>query len=481
MMSGFKRAGWLLLAAALLAAPGCDKNSSDHRGGAAVQYPLSTRGQWIVDSQGRTVILRGVNYNGIESMLFNAQPPAPEDFQLLRRWGFNVIRFPVSWEFIEPERGMYDEAHLETWVDPVIAMAAQEGIGVIINMHQWNWSSCFDSSGRGNGAPKWALPVWAQDLCPSSPYNGSDAYTQVGRACADFWTDMDAREEYMKLWEMMAARYQDNPAVIAYDIFNEPNPGDIWGGRPVEFDQDILEPFHEELIRRIRAVDPQTIIIYECSIMHDIYDNNFTAMPFKNIVYSTHNYTGGTSGGHGGSWNGAEPLRAEIERGVTEAARQGAPLFIGECGVGDSVSFAADWMHAEYQYQEQYMVSSTWWGLRQHDNKAQGLMEYDTKAEKPGLLDWVSRPYPAATAGTLISYSFDEPTRRFIMTFVNSPSARGDTLISTPEYQYPDGVKVECSDPDGRWSYSHDAANGYVSLTADPARSVHTVYVYPAD
>ncbi|HUT53161.1 MAG TPA: cellulase family glycosylhydrolase [bacterium] len=478
-MGKWKRAGWVLLAAWLLAAgPGCDFKGSGGRSVSGTAYPLSTRGQWIIDAQGRTVIWRGVNYNGIESMLFDDQPPALEDFQLIRRWGFNVVRLTVSWEFIEPDRDAYDEDHLATWVDPAIAFAAQEGIGVILNMHQWNWSTCFDPGGRGNGAPPWALPEWARDDCP---IDGPDAYTQMTRASADFWLDMDAREEYMEMWEMMAARYQDNPAVIAYDVFNEPQPGDIWGGRPVEFDQDILQPFHEELIRRIRAVDPMTIIVYECSIMHDVYDNDFTAMPFNNIVYSTHNYTGGTAGGHSGTYIGPEPLRADIERGVMEAARQGVPLYIGEFAVGGSQPIAEDWMRAEFRFQEQYLVSGTWWGLRQHDNTAQGLMEYDTKLEKPALLDYVSRPYPAATAGLLMSYSFDEPTKSFNMTFMNSPAAAGPTLIAIPEYQYPDGVGVECSDTDGTWSYSHDPVAGYVSLTVNPAQPIHSVFIYPAD
>jgi aryl-phospho-beta-D-glucosidase BglC (GH1 family) len=111
---------------------------------------------------------------------------------------------------------------------------------------------------------------------------------------------MDAREELMQVWEMMVQRYKDHPAIIAYDLFNEPNPGDIWSGHPAEFDQDILQPFHEELIKRIRALDPDKLIIYECSIMHDIYDNFFTALPYPNLIYSVHLYCPRPPRGRGG-------------------------------------------------------------------------------------------------------------------------------------------------------------------------------------
>jgi len=89
------------------------------------QRQLRTSGTSIVDEQGRTVILRGVNYNGIESMLFTEQPPALDDFKKIKRWGFNVIRFPVSWDFIEPERDHYDEEYLRNWVEPVLDFAAR--------------------------------------------------------------------------------------------------------------------------------------------------------------------------------------------------------------------------------------------------------------------------------------------------------------------------------------------------------------------
>lgn len=444
----------------------------------AIQYPLSTRGRWIVDRQGRIVILRGVNYNGIESRLFEEQPPELGDFESIRRWGFNAIRFTISWEWIEPQRDVYDEAYLADWVDPVIDFAAQTGVSVILNMHQWNWSTCFDCDGRGNGAPPWALPGWT---CGNCPYNGSDSYNQMQRASADFWLDMDMREEYMELWEMIALRYKDNPAIIAYDTFNEPTPGDTWAGHTPEFDRDILQPFYEELIGRIQAVDPSKLIVYECNIMHEVYDNNFTSLPFNNIVYSTHIYTGGTSGGTSGTYTGPAPIREELQRGFEEASNQGVPLYIGEFGVGSAVPIAPNWMLDEFEFQEYYMLCGTWWGLRQHNNNAHGLTKYDTREDKPELLNYVSRPYPAVTAGELISYRYNDHSKSFTMTFSNNPLAWGESLISIPNYQYPNGIQILCSDPDGLWSYTYDPAEGYLHLHVDPATNIHTILIYPAD
>ncbi len=439
------------------------------------QASLSTRGQRIVDRQGRTVILRGVNYNGIESMLFTAQPPELDDFKKIKRWGFNVIRFPLSWDFIEPQRDQYDENYLCNWVDPVLNFAAQEGISVLLDpMHQWNWSTCFyPPSGRGNGVPLWAL---APSVAAGCPYTGNDAYWRMMRAPTDFWADTAIREKFIEMWEMMARRYGNRPEIIGYDLFNEPMPS--IGPSPADFDQQVLQPFYEELVRRLRAISPGALIIYEPSINWELSGGQFTPMPFEGLVYSPHIYTGGTQDGVTGYNDNPAPLQAEVEKAVSEAESQDVAVLVGEFGIGMNENYQ-DWDRDEFHFQEQYMVSGTWWSMRQHNNASFGLMEFDTRAEKSGLLDFVSRPYPIATAGDLISCSYTEATKTFTMTFANSPQAFGATIISVPDYQYHGSIAVGCSDPDGSWSYAYDPAESRLRVTVDPRQPVHTVSVVP--
>ncbi len=441
---------------------------------------LSTRGRWIVDRQGRIVILRGVNYNGIESMLFTAQPPELDDFKKIKRWGFNVIRFPISWEFVEPQRDQYDEDYLRNWVEPVLNFAAQEGIGVILTMHQWNWSTCFvppggsvvTPPGRGNGVPWWALPPTIQANCP---YTGSNAAARMMSAERGFWLDSTLLEKYMEMWETLARRYGEHPAILAYDLFNEPPPDSM---ASAYFDQQVLEPFYQQLIPRLRAVSPTALIVYEPNISWDLFGNQFTPMPFEGLLFSPHIYTGGTAGGLTGYSGNPAPLQADVEKAFSEAQAQGVPLYIGEFGIGINENYQ-QWIRDEFRFQEQYMVSATWWSMRQHNNATFGLTEFDTRAEKSGLLDFVSRPYPAATAGELLSFSYDEDTKAFTMTFSNSQYASGDTLVSIPDYQYQGSINVESSDPDGRWSHFFDPTDGLLHVTVDPGQQVHTISVTP--
>ena len=57
---------------------------------------LRSDGQWIRDARGRVILLRGVNYSGLEFGNFFAAPHPPEesDFEQMATWGVNVVRLP---------------------------------------------------------------------------------------------------------------------------------------------------------------------------------------------------------------------------------------------------------------------------------------------------------------------------------------------------------------------------------------------------
>ena len=77
---------------------------------------ISTATRRFIDDLGRERIFRGVNavykiapwlpstdrFNATESL-------SPEDAEILKSWGFNIVRLGVMWPGLEPnERGSYD-------------------------------------------------------------------------------------------------------------------------------------------------------------------------------------------------------------------------------------------------------------------------------------------------------------------------------------------------------------------------------------
>jgi hypothetical protein len=137
----------------------------------------------IVDEEGRTLILRGVNLGGDSKVPFppegteeglpwglsarSLENPAGASFvgrpfpleeadeRLARlvRWGFTFVRLPLTWEALEHQGpGEYDESYL-AYLRKLLLVMEKHGISVYIDPHQDVWSRFTG----GDGAPAWTL------------------------------------------------------------------------------------------------------------------------------------------------------------------------------------------------------------------------------------------------------------------------------------------------------------------------------------
>ena len=138
----------------------------------------------IVDEHNRVLMLRGVNLGGSSKVpytpdgatyrsegffqhrevSFVGRPfpleEADEHYRRLRTWGFNTLRFLITWEAVEHAGpGMIDTAYLE-YLRAVVSRAGEHGFMVFIDPHQDVWSRF---SG-GDGAPGWTLETAGLDI-----------------------------------------------------------------------------------------------------------------------------------------------------------------------------------------------------------------------------------------------------------------------------------------------------------------------------
>lgn len=185
----------------------------------------------FVDSLGRTRIFNGMN---IDDKLVNCTEFRynldEEFFKKYRARGFDIIRLAITWQNLEPEMGKYNESYLES-IDKIFALAEKYGVYILLDMHQDLYSQN-DGGCVGDGAPSWAAIT--DGAKPRQPiFVWADGYffgKWVRKEFDHFWNNTPVagrglQDRYCDLWQMLAKRYGDSPALFGYDLMNEPFPG----------------------------------------------------------------------------------------------------------------------------------------------------------------------------------------------------------------------------------------------------------------
>ncbi|HOB35507.1 MAG TPA: cellulase family glycosylhydrolase [Bacillota bacterium] len=239
---------------------------------------LKPNGLQFSDREGRMVLLRGVNLGGSTKNPFTPYMPshvregffqhrqvsfvgrpfpleeADEHYARLKAWGFNCLRFLITWEAIEHAGpGIYDQEYLD-FLYEVVAKAGEYGFYVFIDPHQDVWSRF---SG-GDGAPGWTLEVAGLDMEGFQATGAAIVHNTHGDpfprmiwptnyaklAAATMFTLFFAgntfapktrvegvpiqdylQTHYFEAVKKVAAKLKGLPHVLGYDTLNEPSPG----------------------------------------------------------------------------------------------------------------------------------------------------------------------------------------------------------------------------------------------------------------
>lgn len=444
----------LLLAAPALAATG----------------QLHTDDQWVRDARGRVILLRGLNYSGLEfgNLIGRPNGPAAEDFAQMASWGVNVIRLPVAWHYLEPAPGVFDRGHLRENVDPIVEWARRNGMRVVIELHQFQWSPCVG----GNGVPAWS--------CEGKGYSRDiiGAWT----AQHDFWAGALAPdgvtlvEHFLRVWEQVARHYRRSRTVVGFNFLNE--PFDLFA--PTTFEHDALYPFYREAIRRVRAVGAKQMIALEPPVSRNL---GVPAQPEPvgddDLLYAPHLYTV-TGGLDTVAYDGDRAkVDADYALAVRESSVQGAILWPGEYG-GVVDRFPAEttlfWHHTMDELDER-LVGGAGWAYFPSGNGFSVVTA--SGEEKPGVVDALVRPYPMETAGIPLEIDWDRSTSgAFVYRFAEDTSRRvaDPTIIFVPERHFPNGFTVETSPGDVAIV---QASRQRVLIRRDRMRAEHTVTIRP--
>lgn len=189
---------------------------------------VSVRGQQFIDPEGRQILMHGASVIN-KSRADNYQPRVTGmDFAQMRVWGWNCIRLGILWDGLEPRIGEFDEEYLKK-LDGLIAQAKAHDLYVFLDMHQDLYSYKYS-----DGAPEWATLIDDQLHPAVTGAVWDDAYLTspaIQRAFDNFWANkacsdgIGVQDHFAAAWKKVAERYKNEPAVIGYDLFNEPNIG----------------------------------------------------------------------------------------------------------------------------------------------------------------------------------------------------------------------------------------------------------------
>lgn len=441
-----------VLALLLVIAAACGDNDTRCVGGVHVC------GGSLRDPDGRAWILRGVNLAGAHKQAPYGDSFGAADYMRLRTdWGFNAIRFVMPWAAVEPEQGQFDDAYLDQVVERM-RWAKDAGLAVVIDMHQ-------DVYGEGfgyDGAPRWTCDAsYYAAFVPRDPWTLAYSDPNVVACFDHLWTDTATQDELVAAWRHVAQRLASSPAVIGFDILNEP----YWGSYGVStFEREHLEPFYQRVIAQVRAVAPSWIVFAEPSGSRNLgIATSLVPFGVRDVVYAPHLYDAAAeaSGQFDPSHRDALIASAADLRG--EADRLDAALWIGEYGGQGSDPNIAAYMDAAYAAAGSAAASSIYWSY----DRGGGYALLDAQGgEVAPLVAAVVRPYPARIAGDPIGWSYDAASRVLEVRWHPDPHATAPTVIIAPARVYPQGVTVDC----GGCSVERDGDEVHLGrLTGDPA------------
>lgn len=350
--------------------------------------PLQTSGRNIIDSNGKVVRLRSINWYGASDI---DHIPSGLDIRhrdnistLIRQMGFNSVRFPYSDEMVRTNPSI---AHEKLAANPdLIGMSALEvfhavvksmtdhGLFVIPNSHITQARWCCD----GNLCDA----AWSNDY--------------LGPICRFPQTE----EQWMGAWELMMRPLARNRLVIGADLRNEVRG--LWGTMSWETWATAAEKCSERLL----DINSEWLMIIEgvssANDLSGVKERPIELSIDNKVVYSAHVYS--WSG-----WGEFTPYSKASYEHFAKAMRKNwaylleediAPVWIGEFGTSDTPTKGDRnyWTHL-MQFLKETDADFGYWALNprkpfKNEHESYGLVDDDWER-----INWDYRLQDLSTLG----------------------------------------------------------------------------------
>ncbi|MFE1295878.1 cellulase family glycosylhydrolase [Streptomyces sp. NPDC057413] len=414
----------------------------------------------LTDRQGRVLTLRGWNVEDKANRGEKALSAVTErHFRDLRAHGFDFARLLVFWDDLEPRRGHYSEAYLRR-IERILDWAQRYRVKVLIDAHQDVFGPAFGH----RGIPEWATRT---DGLPFRPHPG-DWFAEyfepaVQRAFTHLYDDPDLRRAQAGAWRVLAGRFAHHPAVIGYDLINEPmgepKEGEDLATAADRIEREQLTPMYNRLADAVRSADRDAWLFVEPTpIVGEGVPTGLGRVDDPKVVYAPHFYN--TAMEAGADYDPDAGWIEAYERAVVAyPKRYKVPVVVGEWGpLNTSLphmrQFYGDAMASLARY------TSGWAGYVWCYGG--GYCAVDDSGAFRANKELTVEPYAVSVAGTVRSASYDPRAGVYRLAY---RAARHGTRLT------------ELSLPPGGWRVTADGAvprreAGRAWIVAAPGREV---------
>ncbi|MEU6482990.1 cellulase family glycosylhydrolase [Streptomyces sp. NPDC046887] len=287
----------------------------------------------LTDERGRVLTLRGWNVEDKSGRGADALAAITEKhFRDLRAHGFGFARLLVFWDDLEPRRGQYSEAYLRK-IDRILGWAHRHRIRVLIDAHQDVFGPAFGH----RGIPEWATRTDGLPFTPR-PDDWFSEYFEpaVQRAFTHLYEDADLRRAQAAMWRVLAGRFGGHPAVLGYDLINEPmgelRPGEELPDAARRIEREQLTPMYNRMAAAVRSVDRGSWLFVEPTpIVGEGVPTGLDRIRDPKVVYAPHFYN--TAMEAGADYDPEAGWIEAYEAAVTAYPRRyRVPVVVGEWG-----------------------------------------------------------------------------------------------------------------------------------------------------
>ncbi|MFC4608074.1 cellulase family glycosylhydrolase [Streptomyces maoxianensis] len=383
----------------------------------------------LTDDRGRTLTLRGWNVEDKANRGERALSAITEKhFGDMRAKGFNFARLLVFWDDLEPRQGHYSVVYLRK-IERILDWARKYDVQVLIDAHQDVFGPAFGH----RGIPEWAtrtdgLPFTAH------PDDWFSEYFEpaVQRAFTHLYEDADLRRAQERMWRVIAERFDHHPAVLGYDLINEPM-GELRAGEDLpaaarRIERDQLTPMYNRLADAVRSADDGNWLFVEPTpIVGECVPTGLGRIEDPKVVYAPHFYNAAMEAG--ADYDPAAGWIESYEAAVTAYPKeQRIPVVVGEWGpLNNSLPNMGRFYREALASLNRY--SSGWasyvWCY------GGGYCAVDDRGLFRANKEQTTAPYAAAVAGRVASDAYDPGNGMYRLVY--RASARpGMTEVSLP-------------------------------------------------